>query len=124
MMVPIRQIFVQIEVLNSNLETLPCFYYSPKANPTTKQVLHLDDVDLKTHLLHMCPAKWQTYYDLAKNTTPVITRALLLVQKLLKIILRQMLSPSEINSKKGQMGNERWNLLITKTPKRQKSGLD
>eukprot|EP00804_Cyclotella_cryptica_P029687 CCRYP_018704-RA/>CCRYP_018704-RA protein AED:0.47 eAED:0.47 QI:0/-1/0/1/-1/1/1/0/102 len=35
--------------------------------------------DLATHLLRMCPAKWQTQYDLTENTTPVSTRALLLV---------------------------------------------
>eukprot|EP00804_Cyclotella_cryptica_P020538 CCRYP_003393-RA/>CCRYP_003393-RA protein AED:0.40 eAED:0.79 QI:0/0/0/1/1/1/2/0/347 len=61
------------------LETLPCLYYSPKANQATKKVLPLDDADLATHLLRMCPAKWQTQYDLTENTTPVSTRALLLV---------------------------------------------
>eukprot|EP00804_Cyclotella_cryptica_P011700 CCRYP_020713-RA/>CCRYP_020713-RA protein AED:0.12 eAED:0.73 QI:0/0/0/1/0/0/2/0/369 len=61
------------------LETLPCLYYSPKANQATKKVLPLDDADLATHLLRMCPAKWQTQNDLTENTTPVSTRALLLV---------------------------------------------
>eukprot|EP00804_Cyclotella_cryptica_P016268 CCRYP_005734-RA/>CCRYP_005734-RA protein AED:0.39 eAED:0.81 QI:0/0/0/1/1/1/3/0/283 len=65
--------------LNSYLETLPCLFYSPKANQATKKVLPLDDADLATHLLRMCPAKWQTQYYLAENTTPVSTRALLLV---------------------------------------------
>ncbi len=54
-------------------------HYSPKANQATKEVLPLDDADLVTHLLCMCPARWQTQYDLAKNTTPVSTRALLLI---------------------------------------------
>ena len=71
--------FVQLEQLNSYLEMLPCLYYSPKANQATKEVLPLDDMDLMTHLLRMCPARWQTQYDLTKNTTPVSTRALLLV---------------------------------------------
>eukprot|EP00804_Cyclotella_cryptica_P003882 CCRYP_015754-RA/>CCRYP_015754-RA protein AED:0.44 eAED:1.00 QI:0/0/0/1/1/1/2/0/223 len=65
--------------LNSYLETLPCLYYSPKANQATKKELPLDDANLATHLLRMCPAKWQTQYDLTENTTPVSTRALLLV---------------------------------------------
>eukprot|EP00804_Cyclotella_cryptica_P028868 CCRYP_008447-RA/>CCRYP_008447-RA protein AED:0.41 eAED:0.75 QI:0/0/0/1/1/1/2/0/300 len=77
--VSIRQFFVRVEQLNSYLETLPCLYYSPKANQATKKVLPLDDADLATHLLRMCPAKWQTQYDLTENTTPVSTRALLLV---------------------------------------------
>eukprot|EP00804_Cyclotella_cryptica_P003036 CCRYP_006032-RA/>CCRYP_006032-RA protein AED:0.40 eAED:0.83 QI:0/0/0/1/1/1/3/0/432 len=70
---------VSIQQLNSYLETLPCQYYSPKANQATKKALPLDDADLATHLLRMCPAKWQTQYDLTENTTPVSTRALLLV---------------------------------------------
>eukprot|EP00804_Cyclotella_cryptica_P011365 CCRYP_016035-RA/>CCRYP_016035-RA protein AED:0.37 eAED:0.38 QI:0/-1/0/1/-1/1/1/0/139 len=77
--VSIRQFFVRVEQLNSYLETLPCLYYSPKANQATEKVLPLDDADLATHLLRMCPAKWQTQYDLTENTTPVSTRALLLV---------------------------------------------
>eukprot|EP00804_Cyclotella_cryptica_P019778 CCRYP_009682-RA/>CCRYP_009682-RA protein AED:0.44 eAED:0.96 QI:0/0/0/1/0/0.33/3/0/306 len=77
--VSIRQFFVQVEQLNSYLETLPCLYYSPKANQATKKILPLDDADLATHLLCMCPAKWQTQYDLTENTTPVSTRALILV---------------------------------------------
>ncbi len=36
-------------------------------------------MDLATHLLCMCPARWQTQYNLTKNTTPVSTRALLLI---------------------------------------------
>ena len=58
---------------------LPCLFYSPKANTTTKEVLPLDDADLATHLLRMCPARWQAQYNLSKNTTLVSTRALLLV---------------------------------------------
>ena len=77
--VSILQFFVQVEQLNSYLETLPCLYYSPKANQTTNEVLPLDDADLATHLLCMCPARWQTQYDLTENTTLVSTRTLLLV---------------------------------------------
>ena len=41
----------------------------------------MDDADLATHLLCMHPAKWQAQYALMENTTPVSTRALLLVLK-------------------------------------------
>ena len=75
--VSIRQFFVQVEQLNSYLEMLPCLY--TKANPTTKEVLPLDDEDLMINLLRMCPARWQAKYNLSKNTTPVSTRVLLLV---------------------------------------------
>ena len=49
-----------------------------KANQA-KKVSPLDDTDLVTHLLLMCLDKWQNQYDLTENTTPVSTRALLLV---------------------------------------------
>ena len=71
-------IFFQVEQLNSYLETLPCLYYSLKAN---KKVLPLDDANLATHLLCMCLAKWQTQYNLTENSIPFSTRALLLVLK-------------------------------------------
>ena len=75
----IRQFLVCVKQLNSYLETLPCLYYSPSANQATKQVLPLDDANLTTNLLRMCPTKWQTQYDLTEKTTPVNTRALLLI---------------------------------------------
>ena len=68
-----------MEQLNSYLEVLPCLFYSPKANPTTKEILPPEDADLATHLLCMCLARWQAQYNLSENTTPVSTRALLLV---------------------------------------------
>jgi hypothetical protein len=77
--IPIRQFLVCVEQLNSYLETLPCLYYSPSANQATKQVLPLDDTNLGMHLLCMCPATWQAQYDLTEKTTPVNTRALLLI---------------------------------------------
>jgi len=75
---------VRVKQLNSYLETLPCLYYSPSVNQATKQVLPLDDADLTTHLLRMCLAKWQTRYDLMEKTTPVNTRALLLILEKIK----------------------------------------
>jgi hypothetical protein len=77
--IPIRQSLVQVEQLNSYLETLPCLYYDQSANQATKQVFPLDNANLVTHLLCMCLAKWQTQYDLTEKMTPVNTRALLLI---------------------------------------------
>ena len=68
-----------MEQLNSYLETLPGLYDSRKANSATKPVTPLEDADLATHLLRMCPVKWQRQYDLMNNSTPVSTRDLLLV---------------------------------------------
>jgi len=71
--VPIRQFLVWVQQLNSYLETLPCLYYSPSVNQATKKVLPLHDADLAMHLLCMCPAKWQTQYNLTEKTTSVNT---------------------------------------------------
>jgi hypothetical protein len=49
--IPIRQLLVCVEQLNSYIKTLPCLYYSPSANQATKQVLPLDDANLAMHLL-------------------------------------------------------------------------
>ena len=73
-----------MEQLNSYHETLPCLYYSLKANQMAKKVLPLDDADLEVHLLRMCTTKWQTQYDLMENTTPISTRALLVALKNIK----------------------------------------
>ena len=69
------QFFVQVEQLNCYVKMFSCLYYSQKATQATKQALPLDDADLAMHLLCMCPAKWQTQYNLMENTTPVSTKA-------------------------------------------------
>ncbi len=77
--VPIWQFFVRVEQLNSYLKNSLSLFQSPKTNSATKPVMPLEDADLATHLLRMCPVKWQRQYDLMENSTPVSTRALLMV---------------------------------------------
>jgi hypothetical protein len=79
--VPICQFLRRVEQLNSYLENFPCLYYSSNASRVTKMVKPFDDADLMTHLLHMCPAKWQSQYDLMEKTTLVSIRALLPILK-------------------------------------------
>ena len=68
-----------MEQLNSYLEKLPVLFQSPKANSATKLVMPFEDADLMMHLLKMCCIKCQWQYDLMETSTPVSTRALLLV---------------------------------------------
>jgi hypothetical protein len=49
--VPIWQLFMHVDQLNSYLETLPSLYHSRKANLATKPVTPLEDADLANHLL-------------------------------------------------------------------------
>jgi len=65
----------------------------------------------------MCPAKWQTPYDLIEKTTPVNTRALLM-------ILEKIKNDTEVEAKPPSMikpirlrANARWSLLTPASPK-------
>eukprot|EP00804_Cyclotella_cryptica_P022218 CCRYP_017950-RA/>CCRYP_017950-RA protein AED:0.35 eAED:0.85 QI:0/0/0/1/0/0.5/2/139/459 len=118
--VSIRQFFVRVEQLNSYLETLPCLYYSPKANQATKKVLPLDDADLATHLLRMCPAKWQTQYDLTENTTPVSTRALLLVLENIENNAELDNKPANTTKAKGADTKRKMESMDSRIPKKPK----
>jgi hypothetical protein len=118
--VPIHQFLVQVEQLNSYLETLPCLYYSPKANQATKQVLPWDDANLTTHLWFMCLAKWQTQYNLMENTTPVSTRALLLILKNIENNTElDTKLPSTMKSKEAD-GKHKMELMDSHIPKKPK----
>eukprot|EP00804_Cyclotella_cryptica_P022170 CCRYP_011629-RA/>CCRYP_011629-RA protein AED:0.39 eAED:0.94 QI:0/0/0/1/1/1/2/0/386 len=118
--VSIHQFFVRVEQLNSYLKTLPCLYYSPKANQTTKKVLPLDDADLATHLLRMCPAKWQTQYDLTENTTPVSTRALLLVLENIENNVELDNKPANTAKAKGADMKRKMESMDSRVPKKPK----
>ena len=116
--IPIRQFLVQVEQLNSYLKTLPCLYYSPSVNQTTKQVLPLDDANLAMHLLCMCPDKWQTQYDLTKKTTLVNTRALLLIHEKIENNAEVETKPPSVIKSKGAEGKHRMESIDSRIPKK------
>ena len=89
-------------------------------NPTTKEVLPLDDADLATHLLHMCPARWQAQYDLSKNTTPVSTRALLIMLENIENNADLDPKPSNPNKPKGTEGKCKMESTDSRIPKKPK----
>jgi hypothetical protein len=116
----IHQFLVRVKQLNSYLETLPCLYYSPSVNHAMKQELPLDDADLATHLLRMCPSKWQTQYKLAEKMTPVNTGALLLIlEKIENNTGVEAKTPSVIKPKgaEGKCKMESMDSRIPKNPK-------
>jgi len=115
--VSIRQFFIQVEQLNCYLETLPCLFNSPKANQATKRVLPLDDADLTTHLLRMCPAKWQTQYNLTENSIPVSTRALLLVLENIENNVELDTKPTSTTKARGLNRNARWSRRTPASPR-------
>ena len=85
-----------------------------------KQVLPLDDANLATHLLRMCPAKWQTQYNLTEKTTPVNTWALLLIlEKIENNVEVETKPPSEMKPK-GAEGKRKMESIDSRIPKKSK----
>ena len=58
---------------------MPCFYYSPNANASTKpENVPFTEAELGAHVLRMCPLAWQDQYNLnEKGMTPLDMCALL-----------------------------------------------
>jgi hypothetical protein len=58
---------------------MPCFYYSPNANASTKpENVPFPEAELGAHVLRMCPLAWQDQYNLnQKGMTPLDMRTLL-----------------------------------------------
>ena len=119
--VPVRQFLARVEQFNSYLENLLCLYYSCNANQATKLVKPLDDSDLTTHLLRMCPAKWQTQYDLTEKTTPVSVRTLLPILEKIENNAEHEAKPPIVNKTKGTGEKRKMESSDSRIPKKQKS---
>ena len=93
----------------------------PKGKSSNQGLLPLDDADLTTHLLRMCPARWQTQYNLSRNTPLVRTRALLLVlENIGNNADLNYKSPDQNKSKgaEGKLKMESINYWLPKKPKK------
>jgi hypothetical protein len=80
--------FVQcVEQLNACIVQLPCWYYSPSYNAGTMLAnVPFTKADLASHVLQMCPHRWQDQYNLQdKGMTPMDMHSL---QASLKAIKR------------------------------------
>ena len=102
---------MRVKQLNSYLDNLSCLYFRASANQATKIIKPLDNSDLATHLLHMCPAKWQTQYDLTEKTTPVSTRALLPTLEKIENNAELDAKPPSGNKMKGAGGKHKMELI-------------
>ncbi len=62
------QLVHRVEQLNAYIAQMPCFYYSPNANASTKpkNVLFME-AELGSHMLRMCPIQWQDQYNMNKK---------------------------------------------------------
>ena len=80
----------------------------------------LDNADLATHLLPMCPAKWQTKYDLMEKMAPVNTRALLLILDKIKNNAEVDTIPPSVTKPKGAEGKCKIESIDSCIPKKSK----
>ncbi len=69
----IRQFVHRVEQLNAYIAQMPCFYYSPNANASTKpENVLFTEAELGAHVLRMCPLQWQDQYNMnKKGMTPM-----------------------------------------------------
>jgi hypothetical protein len=69
----VRQFVHQVEQLNAYIAQMPCFYYSPNANASTKpENVPFTEAELGAHVLRMYPLAWQDQYNLdEKGMTPL-----------------------------------------------------
>jgi hypothetical protein len=52
----VHQFIRHVEQLNAYIAQMPCFYYSPNANASTKpENVPFTEAELGAHVLHMCP---------------------------------------------------------------------
>ncbi len=77
--VNVRQFVRRVEQLNAYITQMPCFYYSPNANASTKpENIAFAEAELGSHVLRMCPLQWQDQYNMnKKGMMPMDMRLLL-----------------------------------------------
>ncbi len=75
----VRQFVRRVEQLNAYIAQMPCFYYSPNANASTKpENVPFTEAELGAHVLRMCPLQRQDQYNVnKKGMTPMDMRLLL-----------------------------------------------
>jgi hypothetical protein len=58
---------------------MPCFYYSPNANASTKpENVLFTEAELGAHVLRMCPIQWQDQYNMTEKGMMLMDMRLLL----------------------------------------------
>ncbi len=56
----VHQFMRCVEQLNAYIAQMPCFYYNPHANASTKpKNVPFTEAELGAHVLCMCPLMWQ-----------------------------------------------------------------
>jgi hypothetical protein len=109
-----RQFVHRVEQLNAYIAQMPCFYYSPHANASTKLENNLfTEAELGAHVLHMCPLPWQGQYNMNKKGMTLMDMCSLLtsLEVIERICTHEKGKPdknekSEKSSNKGEKGKK------------------
>ncbi len=111
--VNVGQFVRRVEQLNAYIAQMPCFYYSPNANASTKpENVPFTEAELGAHVLRMCPLAWQDQFNLnKKGMTPLDMRTLLALLEAIERVCTQEKGKQEekaekvsFNGKKGKKG--------------------
>jgi hypothetical protein len=75
----VHQFVCRVEQLNAYITQMPCFYYSPNANASTKpKNVSFTEAEQGSHVLCMCPLQWQDQYNMNKKGMMPMDMCLLL----------------------------------------------
>jgi hypothetical protein len=109
--VNIWQCVHHVEQLNVYITQMPCFYYSPNANASTKpKNIPFTKAELGSHVLRMCPIQWQDQYNMnKKGMVPMDMRSLLTLLEAIKHVCtyeKGKLESFKKSSNKGEKGKK------------------
>jgi hypothetical protein len=112
----VRQFVWRVEQLNAYIAQMPCFYYSPHANASTKpENIPFEEAELGAHVLRMCPLTWQDQYQYNSNEKGMMPMDMCLLLTSLEAIERictyekgklDNFEKSDKSSNKGEKGKK------------------
>jgi hypothetical protein len=110
--VNVRQFVCRVKQLNAYISQMPCFYYSPNANASTKpENFPFMEAELGAHVLRMCLIQWQDQYNMnEKGMTLMDMRSLLTLLEAIKHVStykKDKLESSKKSSHKSRKGKKR-----------------
>jgi hypothetical protein len=98
------QFVCHVEQLNAYIAQMPCFYYSPHANASTKpKNVPFTEDELGAHVVCMCALQWQDQYNMnKKGLRPMDMRSLLTSLKAIERVCTYKKGKSESSEKSSQ----------------------
>jgi hypothetical protein len=122
--VNVCQFVCRVEQLNAYIAQMPCFYFSPNANASTKpENVPFTEAELGAHVLPMCPLQWQDQCNMnKKGMTPMVMHLLLTSLEVIKRVCtyeKGKLQSSKKSSHKSEKGKKRLGTKATvRVPKK------